>query len=271
MEYTLVDYNTKGLPANFAAGLKAEQQMAYILKSFFKQEKDLCIINGLRLEIDKEINVQFDHLLFHKKGVFIIESKSVSTKIKITQNQEWLRLENNHYKGIPSPINQLKRQAKLLREFLQKNRELLRDEEKFLFFKKQGGFINMKIDPIVAISQNGIITGFRNTDIPILKADEVPNYINIKLDEYFSNNLLKKLSDVDWILSDDEFLIIIDFLIKHHKPFNYNKKGSKYYCFACKKPISYSEAKYCFERKKIFGGKAYCISCQQKITNRKYQ
>ncbi|MEA2067082.1 MAG: nuclease-related domain-containing protein [Thermotogota bacterium] len=256
------------------AGIQAEKQVAYLLKSYFEDARDIHILNGLRLNISKDINAQFDHLVFHKKGVFIIESKSVTTKVKITPQQEWLRLIDGHWKGMSSPINQVKRQTELLRKFLQENRKSLLGEIKFLLVKEQPGFKNMKIDPIVAISERGMILGYRKTDVPVMKADAVPSYIKDELSKNFPKGIMDKIMDVDWDLSGDELKRTVQFLSDNHEPYDYNvghpfkqkeqePKQNKYWCYRCKKEISYKIAKYCFDRKDIFGGKAYCYECQK--------
>lgn len=48
----------------------------------------------------------------------------------------------------------------------------------------------------------------------------------------------------------------------------YNSKPrstSNYFCFACRASISKDVAKYCWDRKERFGGKAYCRGCQGKF------
>ena len=42
--------------------------------------------------------------------------------------------------------------------------------------------------------------------------------------------------------------------------------GTKfYYCISCKKPITERVAKFCWDNKKRFSGKAYCFDCQRKF------
>ena len=38
---------------------------------------------------------------------------------------------------------------------------------------------------------------------------------------------------------------------------------SEYYCFKCRKVISQRVARFCFDNKQRFGGKAYCYDCQK--------
>jgi hypothetical protein len=127
----------------------------------------------------------------------------------------------------------------------------------------------MKVDPIVAISEKGMIVGNRKTDFPVMKADAVPPYIKEKLSEHFPKNIAGKIKDTDWYVDSEELAEIVYFLTKNHEPFpikNHDKQESKekkYWCYRCKKEISYKVAKYCFDRKNIFGGKAYCYECQK--------
>jgi hypothetical protein len=41
--------------------------------------------------------------------------------------------------------------------------------------------------------------------------------------------------------------------------------GKIYYCSQCKKAITEKVAKFCWDNKRKFGGKAYCFNCQKNI------
>lgn len=43
------------------------------------------------------------------------------------------------------------------------------------------------------------------------------------------------------------------------------RKRGTYYCYACHVPISRAVASFCWDRKKRFGGKAYCVDCQSRF------
>ena len=43
----------------------------------------------------------------------------------------------------------------------------------------------------------------------------------------------------------------------------------RYFCFDCRVPIPKEVAKFCWDRKERFGGKAYCRSCQSKFKGRR--
>jgi hypothetical protein len=75
MVINLTDYNS--LPENpiQKAGIQTEKQIAYLLKSYFEDARDIYILNGLRLNISKDINAQFDHLVFHKREYLSLNQK----------------------------------------------------------------------------------------------------------------------------------------------------------------------------------------------------
>ncbi len=50
------------------------------------------------------------------------------------------------------------------------------------------------------------------------------------------------------------------------KPVQYAMGEKTYYCSKCKKTITLKVAQYCWDKKKIFGGKEYCFDCQKEFT-----
>ena len=70
------------------AGAEAERQMAHYLNRTFSQDPDAHVLNGLRLENRERPEqdgspgkCQIDHLIVHRLGMFIIESKSVTEEV----------------------------------------------------------------------------------------------------------------------------------------------------------------------------------------------
>lgn len=100
-------------------GAKAEKNAAHMLERwvFGWKSKDDCIIaNDLRLEIDGQI-AQIDHLVMNKIGVVrLIETKTFSTGIKITDDGNFLRWNDKKkvYEEIPSPLEQSVRHEQVL-------------------------------------------------------------------------------------------------------------------------------------------------------------
>jgi hypothetical protein len=138
------------------AGLAAEKQMAFYLKRAFADKEDMFILNDIRLESNGEI-AQIDHLIIHSYGFIILESKSVSSKVCVNKHGEWKRIYNNQEKGMPSPIQQAKRQAMFLKYFLNKNATNVFRESILNKLVSNPTFENFKFDILIAISDNGII------------------------------------------------------------------------------------------------------------------
>src|SRR6266571_4206830 len=84
------------------AGRRAEEQMAHYLRREFKDDANMRVFHGLRLERDGDA-AQIDHLILHRYGMIIVESKSVTTRIKTNELGEWTRWFNGGAKGMPSP------------------------------------------------------------------------------------------------------------------------------------------------------------------------
>ncbi len=54
------------------AGRVAEEQMVYYLRRAFKEDKNVCVFNDLRLEQEQDA-AQIDHLILHRYGITIVE------------------------------------------------------------------------------------------------------------------------------------------------------------------------------------------------------
>ena len=118
-------------------GANAERQMAHCLHRAFAKDPDVHVLHDLWLRNPEQPEhtstpgtCRIDHLLIHRWGMFIVESKSVTSEVRVrpdnTDGDEWTRVWNGAEKGIPSPIHQAKRQAQFLRTYLQHHKlELL--------------------------------------------------------------------------------------------------------------------------------------------------
>jgi len=195
-------------------GYDAEKQMAFYLKRAFQDKEDIFVINDLRLEMNDDV-AQIDHLIVHRFGFTIVESKSVTSKISINEFGEWTRHYPKYTRGMPSPVNQAKRQADFLKNFLMARSEhLLR---KKLVFKTS--IADLKFDVLVAISDSGIINRAKNTEIPeVHKADQVTETINDFLSVYVGENKSLLSLKVNYNLADDSMDKITTYLLQSHKP-----------------------------------------------------
>lgn len=229
------------------AGREAEAQMAFYLHRAFSSHADLFVVNGLRLvdpeqpEHDGSPGVcQIDHLIVHRFGVFIIESKSVSEEVRIRGDgaggDEWTRVYKGRQTGFPSPIQQARRQGEFLRAFLQCHRESLlgrvpmglRTIAKIVNSTDQRGFRGLAVQVLVAISDRGRITrldGWMPPEKPfrvhVCKADLVPVRVEEEFKRHVAGSSLtqppRDLYGV-WRMKPEEARAVAGFLSSRHEP-----------------------------------------------------
>lgn len=196
------------------AGNDAEKQMAHYLKRAYQNNEDIHVINDLRISLCDDI-AQIDHLIIHRFGFIIIESKSVSTEVSYNELGEWKRTYNNKQSGMPSPIKQAERQAKLLKDFLQKHESEL--FKKTLLIKSS--FSDFKFDVLIAVSDSGIINRAKNIVFTeVHKADQISDKINEIIKGYAeTNNNLLSLR-MNYHFAENTMEKIIRCLIYSHHP-----------------------------------------------------
>ncbi|MGY2892443.1 NERD domain-containing protein [Deinococcus sp. UYEF24] len=151
------------------AGDQAEKQMAFYLKRAFGDDPAVQVFHNLRLEDGGEV-AQLDHLVLHRNGAIIVESKSVTSSVRINERDEWTREWGGRWTGMPSPVLQARRQADLLRKILRARKEELLS--KAIFGLVQRGYGMFVFDVVVAISDQGVIQ-HRGALPDVRKADQV--------------------------------------------------------------------------------------------------
>lgn len=198
------------------AGRRAEEQMAFYLRRAFGEDPKIKVLNGLRVERQGEV-AQIDHLLISTHGFTLIESKSVTTQIRVNAQGEWSRQVGSAWQGMPSPTLQVKRQAELLKALL--------NDHVDQFFRKvltlQFTFTAVPFDGLVAISDIGVIQrppGFAAKQV--LKSDQITSRVQEMYATYrrasslFSLNLKGAGAE----FSDRSVTNLADFLLQQHKP-----------------------------------------------------
>lgn len=106
-----------------AAGDKQEKDVAFYLRRAFKDDENILVLNDFRFTFNDEV-AQIDHLIVHRAGFIIIESKSIYGEVKVNTRGEWSRSYKGQWSGMPSPIIQAGLQKDLLRQLLINNVEL---------------------------------------------------------------------------------------------------------------------------------------------------
>ncbi|MBD2114371.1 MULTISPECIES: nuclease-related domain-containing protein [Cyanophyceae] len=198
------------------AGHRAEEQMAFYLRRAFGEDPKIKVLNGLRLERRGEV-AQIDHLLISTHGFILIESKSVTTQIRVNEQGEWSRQVGSVWQGMPSPLLQVERQAELLKALL--------NDHVDQFFRKvltlQLTFASVPFDGLVAISDIGVIQrppGFATQQV--LKADQITKRIQEMHAAYRRASSLFSLNvrDAGAEFNDRKVTNLAEFLLQQHSP-----------------------------------------------------
>ncbi len=253
-------------------GEQGENDSAYYINFFYGDSKRWIVIHDLRIEFNGRV-AQIDHILINKFfDIYILESKNYKFGIKITNTGEFEVYYKKQYIGIPSPIEQNKRHIKLLDELIQYHR---------LLPKRLNIHIKPKYFNYVLISPKSIIKRpnpkkFNTSNV--IKADTMNSVIEQTVDE------MNNLDVISTILKMSSFSTIENFakkLVEFHTPTKidwkrkfglegkdkkiYYKDKTGYFCAMCKSKISVKEAKFCWNNKAKFKGKAFCYNCQKKF------
>ena len=228
------------------AGDAAERQMAHYLHRTFNDDPSVCVLHGLRIEDPDQPEqngapgvCQIDHLLLHRWGVFIVESKSVSQEVRVrpdgTGGDEWSRVWKGRESGMASPIRQAKRQAEFLRSILQRHRAELvgkqtlgfRTVTKVMIGTDQRGFKNMPMRLVIAVSDRGRITRMDGWEEPrkpfqvyVTKADLVPDKVAREVKKHRKGARLMAIAPSGqyglWDMKEKEVLTVAEFLAGRH-------------------------------------------------------
>jgi hypothetical protein len=262
-------------------GIHGEEDSAYYIDFHFGESKNWAVIHDLRIEHEDQV-AQIDHILIGRTfDIYVLESKNYSYKIMITPEGEFQAHSRKQYYGVPSPIEQNKRHVHLLERFL-KAKEILP--------KRMGIPISPKLKSFILISPKSIISrppGKRFDTSMVIKADTLRTKIDTELEKI---SPLANVVSISKVSSSSTIEDVAKRLVRYHRPHKtdwrarfglsaespsgcknmpvqknggpISKDVSKYFCSKCKKDISEKVAKFCFNNKSKFGGRAYCLDCQ---------
>lgn len=99
------------------AGIKVEQDAAYLIDFDFKDSLNSVVLHDLRFEINGRV-AQIDHLLIHRTlNVFVLETKAFHAGLIITEQGEFLRWNDwkKTFEGMASPLAQNERHITVLK------------------------------------------------------------------------------------------------------------------------------------------------------------
>lgn len=194
-------------------GYEAEKQNAYYIDFYLKDSKHVIVLHDLRIEYNGE-SAQIDHMLITRFGIELLESKSFTGEVSINEDNSINVKYNNKMKSFPNPIEQSKRHAKLLSDFINNNLDMGKR------IKLLGGFSVRSnvvlLNPKTYITNKALPKNFYRAD----------SYINARRDEIDNMGTLQVLKSASIMVTIEKAKEIANFLIAHHTPiaFDYEKK-----------------------------------------------
>jgi len=265
--------------SNIQKGDAGENDAAYFINFYYGKSPRWAVIHDLRIELNDQV-AQIDHLLINRLfDFYILESKSYKNGIRITKCGEFEAKYNDKFYGIQSPIEQNKRHIHLL-DLLLRNENILP--------KRLGISIKPKYLNYILISPNSTIDRPPKKDFntdSVIKADTLKTVIEKNAD----NAPITEIGSIAKLSSFSTISEIAKKIISYHSPKQINwiakfgitreqltpvkslpanpdkKIENKYFCAKCKVSIPDNVAKFCWNNKAKFGGRAYCFNCQKSI------
>lgn len=106
---------------NHRTGIAGESQAAHYIDNHYRDRNTHAVIHDLRIEVDGEI-AQIDHLVISRgMHFYMLETKSFNGSLFINEHGEFsVKYGNGVVHGIPSPLEQSRRQANVLVKLLHK-------------------------------------------------------------------------------------------------------------------------------------------------------
>ena len=266
-------------------GIQGERDAAFYLNGHFKDDPNRLLLHDLRFEVDGEV-AQIDHLVINRSGSFyLIETKNYAGDLIINDHGEFTVVYDDERFGIPSPLEQSRRHARILKKLL-KSLDI-------------GG--RMQMDPdfvhVVMLHPKAVIKrpsskAFDTTTI--IKEDQFPSWHTQRTETIGAAAMLKTLVN---LRSVDSLTAWADKLVEQHRPADLmalpdfmkpqgKTQGSpaaatpraappaavvpiatpdpsitpekKLICSHCAAKISFAEGKFCWGNAARFGGRQYC-------------
>ena len=227
------------------SGIEAEQENAYYLNFEFEKSKHLILLHDVRLEHEGR-TAQFDHLLISRFGIELLETKSSTGEMTISEDGS-INLKNGKYTNtFPNPLEQSRRHGVVLRDFI---------DSKDLLSKRIDIFGGIEITSKVLINPKTTLT---NKTLPdgFERAD---SFVSKRRKEIDNLGILKVLSTVSKGYSIDKAKEIAQMLVDAHTPvdFDYTMK------FKMKKEIVQKEPKVIEQKLPLEKDVKICPRCNE--------
>lgn len=268
------------------AGMEGERAAAFYLDGHYKDSQHNVLLHDLRLEVEGEV-AQIDHLVVNRTGYMVlIETKNYSGDVEVNAHGEFTVRYGKERYGIPSPLEQSRRHARVLGRLLEQLEIGSRTD-------KLPEFHNVVMMHPQAVIQRPDPKAFDTSYL--IKADQFPSWHDKLVENISTGGVFKALFN---IRSPETIQEWGEKLKRQHRPANLldlppfmqpkpklavappapkappqaaepapvaaapaeadASLAKKLICAHCHGKISYDEGKYCWSRSKRFGGLQYC-------------
>ena len=156
-----------------------------------------------------------DHLLIHRYGFIVVESRTLCVPCTRTLEGRWLQKRGEELYQVPSPVERVKHNARLVVE-------LLRDQSEVLLIDDRDMIGKLSVDVYVSIALQGdLLTEGMSFSSLVVHVQALGGLINYKHQErYFAERgrLHKGSYELPPALDEDERLELGEYLLRQHQP-----------------------------------------------------
>jgi len=230
-------------------GYESEKQNAYYIDFYLKDSENIIVLHDIRIEHNGE-TAQIDHMLIYRFGIELLESKSFTGETTINSDNSISVTYNGKIKSFENPLEQSKRHAKLLSDFISKHFDLGKRIELL------GGF---PIENIVLMNPKTTIT---NKILPegFFRAD---SYISKRLEKIDNMNALEVVKFASKMITIDTVKKIANLLVERHSPIQFNYENK----YKISKEVVVPIEKQTVQKEKLTVGSA-CPFCKSPLVLR---
>ncbi|MDY7097245.1 MAG: nuclease-related domain-containing protein [Pseudomonadota bacterium] len=173
------------------AGSRGEQGAAHVMNRVFGESETVGLLHDLRIGVRGEF-AQIDHLVIHRMQgrIWLCETKNYAGRLQCNEHGEWTVWYGKQPKPIPSPIQQARLQAVVLRRWLEEN-----------------GYAYLDVVPLVLIAPTSSIDRRHvPEDMIVVKWDQFGDWWARQAEELSAISLLKMTAGWVWENRDKNWL-----------------------------------------------------------------
>lgn len=140
-----------------AAGVQGERNAAHVLNRLYGESERVGLLHDLRIGVRGEF-AQIDHLVIHRgQGrIWLCETKNYGGRLQCNAHGDWTVWYGKNPTAVPSPVQQARLQAIVLRRWLEAN-----------------GYANLEVVPLVLVAPTASIDRRQiPDDVTLVKWDQ---------------------------------------------------------------------------------------------------